>query len=33
MAAATLSSLPVAVLYLIFTDRFVSGITAGSTKG
>ena len=33
MAAATLSSLPVALLYLIFTDRFVSGITAGSTKG
>jgi multiple sugar transport system permease protein len=33
MAAATLSSLPVAFLYLFFTDRFVSGITAGSTKG
>jgi multiple sugar transport system permease protein len=33
MAAATLSSLPIALLYLIFTDRFVSGITAGSTKG
>jgi multiple sugar transport system permease protein len=33
MAAATLSSLPVAFLYLLFTDRFVSGITAGSTKG
>ena len=33
MAAATLSSLPVALLYLLFTDRFVSGITAGSTKG
>jgi multiple sugar transport system permease protein len=33
MAAATLSSIPVAILYLIFTDRFVSGITAGSTKG
>lgn len=33
MAAATLSSLPVALLYLFFTDRFVSGITAGSTKG
>jgi multiple sugar transport system permease protein len=33
MAAATLSSLPVAILYLFFTDRFVSGITAGSTKG
>lgn len=33
MAAATLSSLPIALLYLLFTDRFVSGITAGSTKG
>ncbi len=33
MAASTLSSLPIAILYLFFTDRFVSGITAGSTKG
>ncbi len=33
MVAATLSSLPVAFLYLLFTDRFVSGITSGSTKG
>ena len=33
MAAATLSSIPVALLYLFFTDRFVSGITAGATKG
>ena len=33
MAAATLSSIPVAILYLLFTDRFVSGITAGATKG
>jgi multiple sugar transport system permease protein len=33
MAAATVSSLPVAFLYLFFTDRFVSGITSGSTKG
>jgi len=33
MAAATLSSLPIAFLYLLFTDRFVSGITSGSTKG
>lgn len=33
MAAATLSSLPIAFLYLLFTDRFVSGITAGATKG
>jgi multiple sugar transport system permease protein len=33
MAAATLSSIPVAILYLCFTDRFVSGITSGATKG
>lgn len=33
MAAATLSSIPVAILYLLFTDRFVSGITSGATKG
>jgi multiple sugar transport system permease protein len=33
MAAATVSSLPIAILFLLFTDRFVSGITAGSTKG
>jgi len=33
MAGSTLSSLPIAILYLFFTDRFVSGITAGSTKG
>ena len=33
MAASTLSSLPIALLYLLFTDRFVSGITAGATKG
>ncbi|MCB0097146.1 MAG: carbohydrate ABC transporter permease, partial [Caldilineaceae bacterium] len=33
MAAATLSSIPVAILYFFFTDRFVSGIAAGSTKG
>jgi multiple sugar transport system permease protein len=33
MAAATVSSLPIAFLFVLFTDRFVSGITAGSTKG
>lgn len=33
MAAATLSSIPVAILYFFFTDRFVSGIAAGATKG
>jgi len=33
MAAATISSIPIAILFVLFTDRFVSGITAGSTKG
>ena len=33
MAAATLSSIPIALLYLLFTDRFVGGITSGATKG
>lgn len=33
MAAATISSLPIAILYFFFTDRFVSGITSGATKG
>ncbi|MBP7600979.1 MAG: carbohydrate ABC transporter permease [Thermoflexales bacterium] len=33
MAAATMASLPIALLYILFTDRFVSGITAGATKG
>lgn len=33
MAAAIAASLPVAILYMFFTDRFVSGITAGATKG
>jgi multiple sugar transport system permease protein len=33
MAAATISSLPIAIMYVFFTDRFVSGIAAGATKG
>jgi multiple sugar transport system permease protein len=33
MAAATISSLPIALMYVFFTDRFVSGISAGATKG
>ena len=33
MAAAIISSLPIALIYIFFTDRFVSGITAGATKG
>jgi ABC-type glycerol-3-phosphate transport system permease component len=33
MAASTLASVPVAILYFLFMDRFVGGITAGATKG
>jgi multiple sugar transport system permease protein len=33
MAAATASSLPIAIMYLFFTERFVGGIAAGATKG
>ena len=33
MAAATVSSVPIAILYFFFTDRFVSVLTAGATKG
>ncbi len=33
MAGAVMASLPIALLYMFFTDRFVSGITAGATKG
>jgi multiple sugar transport system permease protein len=33
MAAATISSLPIALMYVFFTDRFVSGIASGATKG
>jgi multiple sugar transport system permease protein len=33
MAASTLASVPVALLYFLFMDRFVGGITAGATKG
>lgn len=33
MAAATISSLPIALMYVFFTDRFVSGISSGATKG
>ena len=33
MAAATLASLPIALMYVFFTDRFVSGIASGATKG
>ena len=33
MAAASLASLPIALMYIFFTDRFVSGIASGATKG
>jgi multiple sugar transport system permease protein len=33
MAAALLGSIPVAVLYSFFVDKFVSGLTAGAVKG
>lgn len=33
MAAALLGSIPVAVLYSFFVDRFAGGITAGAVKG
>ena len=33
MAAAVLSSIPVAVLYFFFMDLYVKGLTAGAVKG
>jgi len=33
MAAALLSSVPVAVFYAFFADHFVAGLTAGAVKG
>lgn len=33
MAAALLGSIPVAILYSFFVDRFAGGITAGAVKG
>lgn len=33
MAASTLASVPVALVYFSFLDKFVGGITAGATKG
>jgi multiple sugar transport system permease protein len=32
MAGATLASIPVAILYFFFMDRFVGGLTAGAVK-
>jgi multiple sugar transport system permease protein len=33
MAASTLASIPVAILYFFFMDLYVSGLTAGALKG
>ena len=33
MAGALLGSVPIALIYLIFLDYYVSGLTAGATKG
>lgn len=33
MAGATVASLPVAILYFFFMDKYVSGLTAGAVKG
>jgi multiple sugar transport system permease protein len=33
MAGALLGSIPIALIYIIFLDYYVSGLTAGATKG
>ena len=33
MAGALLGSVPIALVYVIFLDYYVSGLTAGATKG
>ena len=33
MAGALLGSVPIALIYVIFLDYYVSGLTAGATKG
>jgi len=33
MAGVLLGSIPVALVYVIFLDYYVSGLTAGATKG
>jgi multiple sugar transport system permease protein len=33
MAAGILGSVPVAVAYSFFVDNYISGLTAGATKG
>ena len=33
MAGALLGSVPIAMIYVFFLDYYVSGLTAGATKG
>jgi multiple sugar transport system permease protein len=33
MGAALIASVPVAIAYNLFLDRFISGITGGAVKG
>jgi multiple sugar transport system permease protein len=33
MAGAVLASVPIAIIYVIFLDYYVSGLTAGAVKG
>jgi multiple sugar transport system permease protein len=33
MAGALLGSVPIAMIYVFFPDYYVSGLTAGATKG
>jgi multiple sugar transport system permease protein len=33
MAGALLGSVPVAIVYALFVDHYVSGLTAGAVKG
>lgn len=33
MAAALITSVPIAIVYNLFIDRFIAGLTAGAVKG
>ncbi|HEU5171354.1 MAG TPA: ABC transporter permease subunit, partial [Gemmatimonadales bacterium] len=33
MAAALITSIPIAIVYNLFIDRFIAGLTAGALKG
>ena len=33
MAACLITSVPIAVVYNLFIDRFIAGLTAGALKG